>query len=102
MRALEERVRELARHHVDKMAHYGGEYDFAAQIAVHYPLQVILSLLGLPESDFPRLCGRVGTADARRLPPGRQPRTWVAHSGFAHAATGGMYPHCPAGLGQVW
>jgi len=26
----------------------------AAQIAVHYPLYVILSLLGLPESDFPR------------------------------------------------
>ena len=55
MRALEERVRELARHYVDRMAGYGGECDFAAQVAVHYPLYVILSLLGLPESDFPRL-----------------------------------------------
>jgi cytochrome P450 len=37
------------------MADYGGECDFATQIAAHYPLYVILSLLGLPESDFPRL-----------------------------------------------
>jgi cytochrome P450 len=55
MRALGERVAELARHYVDRMADYGGECDFATQIAVHYPLYVILSLLGLPESDFPRL-----------------------------------------------
>jgi cytochrome P450 len=55
MRALENRVTELARHYVDRMADYGGECDFATQVAVHYPLYVILSLLGLPESDFPRL-----------------------------------------------
>jgi cytochrome P450 len=55
MRALEERVGQLARRYVDRMAELGGECDFAAQIAVHYPLYVILSLLGLPESDFPRL-----------------------------------------------
>jgi cytochrome P450 len=55
MRALEDRVRELAREHVDRMAALGGECDFAADIAAHYPLYVILSLLGLPESDFPRM-----------------------------------------------
>jgi cytochrome P450 len=55
MRALDVRVTKLARHYVDRMAGYGGECDFAAQIAAHYPLYVILSLLGLPESDFPRL-----------------------------------------------
>jgi cytochrome P450 len=55
MRAMEVRVTELARHYVDRMAEAGGECDFAAQIAAHYPLYVILSLLGLPESDFPRL-----------------------------------------------
>ncbi len=37
------------------MAELGGSCDFVQQVAVHYPLQVILSLLGLPESDFPRL-----------------------------------------------
>ncbi|MGV9379639.1 cytochrome P450 [Nonomuraea sp. NPDC003707] len=55
MRALEARVRELARLHVDRMAEYGGACDFARQVAVHYPLYVILTLLGLPESDFPRM-----------------------------------------------
>jgi len=55
MRALEDRVTELARVYVDRMAEFGGECDFATQVSVHYPLYVILSLLGLPESDFPRL-----------------------------------------------
>lgn len=55
MRAMDERVQVLARQYVDRMAEYGGECDFATQVAVHYPLYVILSLLGLPESDFPLL-----------------------------------------------
>jgi cytochrome P450 len=55
MRMLEDRVRELAKVHVDKLAGFGGECDFASDIAVHYPLYVILSLLGMPESDFPRM-----------------------------------------------
>jgi cytochrome P450 len=55
MRAMEDRVTELARDYVDRMADHGGECDFITQVAVHYPLYVILSLLGLPESDFPRL-----------------------------------------------
>ncbi|MCW2942567.1 MAG: cytochrome [Actinomycetia bacterium] len=55
MRAMEERVQQLARQYVARMSEYGGECDFATQVAVHYPLYVILSLLGLPESDFPRL-----------------------------------------------
>jgi cytochrome P450 len=33
----------------------GGSCDFANDIAVHYPLQVILSILGLPESDYAKM-----------------------------------------------
>jgi len=55
MRALQERVRELAKRYVDRMAELGNECDFAQEVAVNYPLYVILSLLGLPESDFPRM-----------------------------------------------
>ncbi|HEY1920839.1 MAG TPA: cytochrome P450 [Streptosporangiaceae bacterium] len=55
MRAMEDRMAVLARRYVDQMAGLGGGCDFVQQVAVHYPLQVILSLLGLPESDFPRL-----------------------------------------------
>ena len=53
MRALKQRVDELARVYVDRMAATGPECDFVQQVAVNYPLYVIMSLLGLPESDFP-------------------------------------------------
>jgi cytochrome P450 len=55
MRALKTRVDELAAIYVDKMLAAGGDCDFVQEVAVNYPLYVILSLLGLPESDFPRL-----------------------------------------------
>lgn len=55
MRALEPRVRELARRYVDRLADLGGRCDFVQEVAVHFPLYVILSLLGLPESDFDRM-----------------------------------------------
>lgn len=55
MRALKRRVDELAKIHVDKMMEAGPECDFVQEVAVNYPLYVIMSLLGLPESDFPRM-----------------------------------------------
>ena len=58
MRDLKTRVDELAKIYVDKLAtegRDGREVDFAQEIAVNYPLYVILSLLGLPDSDFPRM-----------------------------------------------
>jgi len=55
LRTMQQSVNQLARRYVDLMAERGGECDFVADVAVHYPLQVILSLLGLPESDFPRM-----------------------------------------------
>jgi cytochrome P450 len=55
MRALKVRVDELAKRFVDNMAAAGTECDFVQEVAVNYPLYVIMSLLGLPESDFPRM-----------------------------------------------
>jgi cytochrome P450 len=55
IRRLADRVAELARRYVDQMVEFGGECDFFTDIAMNYPLYVILSLLGLPESDFPRM-----------------------------------------------
>ena len=55
MRALKVRVDELAKIYVDKMLAAGKECDFVQEVAVNYPLYVIMSLLGLPESDFPRM-----------------------------------------------
>ena len=55
MRALKVRVDELAKNYVDKMLMVGPECDFVQEVAVNYPLYVIMSLLGIPESDFPRM-----------------------------------------------
>ncbi len=52
---LESRLADLAKESVAKMAELGGRCDFARDIAMQYPLQVILSILGLPESDYPRM-----------------------------------------------
>ena len=55
MRALKLRVDELAKTYVDKMLAVGPECDFVQEVAVNYPLFVIMSLLGIPESDFQRM-----------------------------------------------
>jgi cytochrome P450 len=52
---LADRSAELAKQSVDRMADLGGECDFLVDVAVNYPLYIILALLGLPEEDFPRM-----------------------------------------------
>lgn len=47
VRRLEADVAKIARHFVDRMAEHGGSCDFARDIAVWYPLRVILMILGL-------------------------------------------------------
>ncbi len=52
---LEDRLAELARLSAQRMVELGGRCDFARDIAMPFPLQVILAILGLPESDYPRM-----------------------------------------------
>jgi cytochrome P450 len=62
----------LAKRSVDKMAEYGGACDFAQDIAVHFPLETILSMLGLPEEDYPMLLEL--SQGVTRLMPGADSR----------------------------
>jgi cytochrome P450 len=55
VKKMQERVDTLAKQSVDRMAERGGECDFVNDVALHYPLQVILSILGLPADDYPRM-----------------------------------------------
>jgi cytochrome P450 len=55
VKTLQSRVDELAQQSVDKMAALGGQCDFVNDIALQFPLQVILSILGLPEDDYGRM-----------------------------------------------
>jgi cytochrome P450 len=54
-KTLEPRIEQLARKYVDRMAELGGACDFAMDVARYYPLQVIMSVLGVPESDELRM-----------------------------------------------
>jgi cytochrome P450 len=55
MRDLKVRVDALAKRYVDRMREVGPECDFVEEVAVNFPLYVILSLMGMPESDFGRM-----------------------------------------------
>jgi cytochrome P450 len=52
---MQERIDELARRSVDRMAALDGTCDFAKDVAIFFPLHVILAILGLPENDYPRM-----------------------------------------------
>jgi hypothetical protein len=52
---FEPRIREIARHTVEKMIAKGGACDFVADVALGYPLHVIMEILGVPEKDEPRM-----------------------------------------------
>src|SRR3979409_1563935 len=53
--SLDQRIRNIARASVERMAAKGGECDFARELARHYPLHVVMEILGVPEEDEPRM-----------------------------------------------
>src|SRR4051812_41496504 len=55
LRSLEDRIRVITRASVDKMAATGGRCAFVKEVALHYPLHVIMTILGVPEEDEPRM-----------------------------------------------
>ena len=55
LRTLEDRIREIARETVDHMLSLGGECDFATDVALNYPLRVVMNILGVPREDEPRM-----------------------------------------------
>jgi len=55
LKIVEERIRQIARETVDHMLEAGGTCDFARDVAAHYPLRVIMDILGVPPEDEPRM-----------------------------------------------
>ena len=53
LRKLQTRVDELADKYIDRMANMGGECDFVKDVAIWYPLRVIMSIFGVSEEDEP-------------------------------------------------
>ena len=55
VKKLEEEIRKHARTYIDRMLAMGGECDFARDVAVWYPLRVIMTILGVPAEDEPKM-----------------------------------------------
>ncbi|MGH9811216.1 MAG: cytochrome P450, partial [Terriglobia bacterium] len=79
---------ELAKKYVDLMMEKGPECDFARDIAVYYPLHVIMSIMGVPESDEPRMLKLTqelfGGGDPDMQRKERDPNTNVIADFFAY------------------
>jgi len=53
LKAISARVDALAKKYIDRFESLGGECDFVSDVAVWYPLRVIMTVLGVPEEDEP-------------------------------------------------
>ena len=53
LKAISARVDALAEKYIDRLEALGGECDFVSDVAVWYPLRVIMTVLGVPEEDEP-------------------------------------------------
>jgi len=51
LHALEARIRAIARASVEHMASHDGKCDFVGDVALHYPLRVVMEILGVPAED---------------------------------------------------
>ena len=55
IRSLETRIRTIAKAAVETMLSKGNECDFVNEVALHYPLRVIMEIMGVPPEDEPRM-----------------------------------------------
>ncbi|MBR0854498.1 cytochrome P450 [Bradyrhizobium liaoningense] len=93
LRKIESDVAALAKEFVDLLEARGGECDFAADVAVWFPLRVIMTILGMPREDDQKMLrltkGILGAADreiANGLSAGETKRKAIEEF-FAHFAT---------------
>lgn len=55
VKVLERRIREIARTQIQRVVENGGHCDFVSDVALHYPLKVVMEILGVPENDEDRM-----------------------------------------------
>ncbi|TVT17550.1 cytochrome P450 [Amycolatopsis acidiphila] len=103
LRTFEERIRGLARAAVDKLLESDGRVDIVQDFALRFPLHVIMTLLGVPESDEPRMLKLTqelfGANDPEqqrddvKLEPDVAARMWMAAVGDFYAYFSGLSDH---------
>lgn len=55
LRKREEEIRGIAAKAMSRLQAMNGEGDFVADVALNYPLEVVMNILGVPEEDFPMM-----------------------------------------------
>lgn len=55
MKALKPMIDGIARDYAERFFAHAPQVDFAGEIAFHYPLKVVLDLIGVPEADHPKM-----------------------------------------------
>ena len=55
VKTREDAIRTIAKEFVDRMEDMGGECDFQQDIALYYPLRIIMQILGVPVDDEPMM-----------------------------------------------
>jgi cytochrome P450 len=90
LRKLEDEIRELAKASVDGLAEMGGdEIDAVGDFALAYPLRAVMTLVGIPPQEYPRMLRLTqeffGTADpetrradVEELSPEAAAQQWAA------------------------
>ncbi len=82
VRQLQPRLDELSRKALAKLEGAGGEIDFNTEVALPFPLETILAILGLPEEDYPRMLlltqEMFGATDPDLVPKDRDPEDALA------------------------
>ena len=55
LRSIEGKIRDIAKSYVDRLAMSGGHCDFVSEIALGFPLRVVMSILGVDPHDEPKM-----------------------------------------------
>ena len=88
--SLEDRIRAIARASIDRMAARAPTCDFVRDVAIHYPLKVLMEILGVPEPDEPRMLKLTqelfASEDETWGTAGPPPRSGQARQGTVSAA----------------
>lgn len=55
LRKREQEIRSIASKAFSRLQAMNGEGDFVGEVALNYPLEVVMNILGVPEEDFPMM-----------------------------------------------
>ena len=82
VRQLQPRLDELSRKAMATLERAGGVIDFNTEVALPFPLETILAILGLPQEDYPRMLQLTqemfGASDPDFVPSDRDPEDVMA------------------------